>query len=212
MKIDMNNADGFTGSGGPWVPVDKSMKKLVWSESRATGGQNVALRLPQPETILDFYRDTALIAFPSQAPLGEQLKDANPTFTAANSNFTPALLVDGDPETITVVRRKDERSVPEVLISFPEPYTADTLVLQSVRVKGRNRVAKLEVSSDGKTFRPIGTPWARWLLGVPTRSTTGNPKRASHAMASGEPEPDSLPIERRRPKATPRTDRFQVNL
>ena len=67
MKIDMNNADGFTGSGGPWVPVEKSMKKLVWTETHVAGGQTISHELPQPETMLDFYRDVAVIAFPRQA-------------------------------------------------------------------------------------------------------------------------------------------------
>lgn len=39
MKLFMHNSPGYSGTGGPWITVDNSMKQLVWSEAfvSATG-------------------------------------------------------------------------------------------------------------------------------------------------------------------------------
>jgi hypothetical protein len=51
-------------------------------------------------------------------------------------------------------------------------------------VKGRNRVAKLEVSSDGKTFRPIGTICLKWYPAAPTNTIRFDACTARHFRLS----------------------------
>ena len=138
MQIDMNNADGFTGSGGPWVPVEKSMKKLVWTETHVSGGREVSQTLPQPETVLGFYRDVAVIAYPRQLSLYEQMKDAGTTFFAPAPGFDSKAVADGDPQTRALVWKQGQPIGPVLRISFDEPYAADTLVLHSLNI-GRGR-------------------------------------------------------------------------
>ncbi|MDX9971518.1 MAG: glycosyl hydrolase [FCB group bacterium] len=65
LQVSMNSAPGWTGSGGPWVTPEQSMQKVVFSETQVAGGQRVEVDLPQPEAFEGFYRDIAVIAFPS---------------------------------------------------------------------------------------------------------------------------------------------------
>ncbi len=180
MKIDMNNADGFTGSGGPWVPVEKSMKKLVWTETNVSGPQAVSQSLPQPETVLGFYRDVAVVAFPRQPSLVQQMKAARPSFSAPAKDFRPEAVADGDATTCTPILQQAGEGLPCLHISFEEPYTADTLVVESV-TKGRGQpIATLEVSDDGKTYRPIGRLCLKWYPAAPTNTARFDATTARH--------------------------------
>ncbi|MCC6490603.1 MAG: hypothetical protein IT364_24165 [Candidatus Hydrogenedentes bacterium] len=67
LSISMNSAPGWTGSGGPWVTPEQSMQKVVFSETAISGPNQARLQLPQPETVQGFYRDIAVVAFPSPA-------------------------------------------------------------------------------------------------------------------------------------------------
>lgn len=64
MTIGVHNCDGWTESGGPWISVEKSMKRYTWSDTYVKGDGMVDLILEQPETLLDFYRDYKVVAFP----------------------------------------------------------------------------------------------------------------------------------------------------
>jgi hypothetical protein len=64
LEMAIVGCDGWSESGGPWVTPEESMQKVVWSSRRVTGGQKIALDVPQPRTVLNFYRDIALFAYP----------------------------------------------------------------------------------------------------------------------------------------------------
>ncbi|MCX6968103.1 MAG: glycosyl hydrolase [Verrucomicrobia bacterium] len=70
LEIDVANSPGWSGSGGPWITPERSMKQIVWSEVEADGGP-VSLALPQPAAKLGFYREIAVIAVP---PTSERLE------------------------------------------------------------------------------------------------------------------------------------------
>jgi len=65
LEVNMNNDAGWNGSGGPWITPDLSMQKVVWSETEVEGGGRAEVALPQPETVGGFYRDIAVLAFPT---------------------------------------------------------------------------------------------------------------------------------------------------
>ena len=73
IKILMGAGPGWCGSGGPWVKPVESMKHLVYSETRISGGLRVDIELPVPEQrsttwhqMKDpYYKDVAVYAIPS---------------------------------------------------------------------------------------------------------------------------------------------------
>jgi (4-O-methyl)-D-glucuronate---lignin esterase len=67
LMITMPASPGWTGSGGPWVRPEQSMQKLVWSELAVEGPQRFEGTLPQPAAVAGFYRDVAVLVFPTPA-------------------------------------------------------------------------------------------------------------------------------------------------
>ena len=65
IEVNMHNGPGWCGSGGPWVPLEKAMQMVVTSETRVPAGLKFAGVLPQPQTVEGYYRDIAVMAFPT---------------------------------------------------------------------------------------------------------------------------------------------------
>jgi len=65
LEVNMNDDAGWNGSGGPWIKPEESMQKVVWTETNLEGPKSFEGTLPQPETAAEFYRDIAVLAFPT---------------------------------------------------------------------------------------------------------------------------------------------------
>jgi len=65
LKINMNNDAGWCGSGGPWITPELSMQRITVSETTVEGPRSFDGVLPQPAAVRDFYRDVAVLAFPT---------------------------------------------------------------------------------------------------------------------------------------------------
>ncbi|HWD94547.1 MAG TPA: glycosyl hydrolase [Verrucomicrobiae bacterium] len=63
LQISLNIQSGWN-LGGPMVTPDDAPKKLVWTQARVQGGSNSVIRLRQPETRDNFYRDLCVLAYP----------------------------------------------------------------------------------------------------------------------------------------------------
>jgi len=78
LTIGLANAPGYDGTGGPWVPEDQSMRRLVWTEQPVEGPKNLDATLPRPnlpKTGSSFgkvneaskiYYDIAVLAVPAE--------------------------------------------------------------------------------------------------------------------------------------------------
>jgi hypothetical protein len=79
LEFHAMNTPGWSASGGPWIVPERSMKKLVWSETPAEGGaaHTVALvrpvipplkfRTPPRAPRQNFFRDVIVLAVPAAA-------------------------------------------------------------------------------------------------------------------------------------------------
>jgi len=74
LTITLNSGPGWTGSGGPWIKPEQSMQKLVASETAVSGPQRFNGRLAQPKAVEGYYRDVAVLAFPTP-PEPHRIKD-----------------------------------------------------------------------------------------------------------------------------------------
>jgi alpha-L-rhamnosidase len=59
LEFGIAGSPGFSESGGPWVPPQDGMKKLVWSETAVEGGLPFHERLPHPPTVTGAYQTAA---------------------------------------------------------------------------------------------------------------------------------------------------------
>lgn len=92
IEITLGIGPGWTGSGGPWVPIEQSMQHLVSSTVTIKGGIKQAIKLPLPapkppyfgegaftpelkKQWDDFYEDVAVIAYPTPSLLSSKIMD-----------------------------------------------------------------------------------------------------------------------------------------
>ena len=93
LELAIASSPGWSETGGPWVPPEDGLKKLVWSETIVSGPGKAAIVLPHPpsvtgpyqdlpkqleisdllagqtaEQVSEFYRDVKVLALPTAAP------------------------------------------------------------------------------------------------------------------------------------------------
>lgn len=125
VKLSIHNCAGWETAGGPWVTPKLSMQQLSWSQLVVCGPGKSELFLPTPFARMDYYQDIAVLAFPT--PLGDELTaaQAGVQFSAQNKPlFDGAKLTDGNYDT-------ELQFTGELLIEFPQPFRAQSLMLAS---------------------------------------------------------------------------------
>jgi hypothetical protein len=149
LKIAMHACDGFATSGGPWITPELSMQRVVWSETRVRGGKRFSAVLPLPPTKENYYRDIAVLAFPTQAGAGVSTRTVAPVVTTSEG---------GDASFLPTGRNKSRYRMEKagwIQYAFKEPFTVRSL---TVEPDGRNLQAlrlRVEASDDGEVFRPV---------------------------------------------------------
>ena len=180
METAVAGSPGWSETGGPWVEPHQAMKKLVWSETDATGGIEYDGILPHPPVtsgnfqdipvaekegeIPEYYEDIAVLAFrvPAPSPAG-----LSPKLTCSGGDFTLEQLTNG--------RMTDVSELPYgpdgawIQYEFDEPQTifgAD--IMQGIYDDFTARVlsqgddlAVLEYSDDGVAFTPVTTTYGK---------------------------------------------------
>lgn len=182
LKLGIHNCDGWSQAGGPWITPEMSMKKLVWSKVEVEGPEAFSGQLPRPpipETPLinDFYREIAVLAYPS--PRGQRVNGPGTPMTL-NGNLPVGeleKLVDGDMSTHATFRKGDQFQPLEntMEINFTQPVSARSLVIHGIEGHSLADVipGKLEVSGDGEIYKEIATFDLNWSLeGSPQPSIT----------------------------------------
>ncbi len=147
LKIAMHACDGFATSGGPWITPELSMQRVVWSETRVSGGKNFSGVLPQPPTKEDFYRDIAVLAFPAQAGAGVSTRTVVPVVTTSDG---------ADASMLPMGKEKARYRTEEagwIQYAFAEPFTARSLVVGPDGNNMQGLRLRVEASDDGKDFR-----------------------------------------------------------
>lgn len=64
LQVGVMNCAGWATAGGPWISLEQSMKKLVWSRQTIPGETKWKGKLPKPPIFEDYYRDVAVFALP----------------------------------------------------------------------------------------------------------------------------------------------------
>ncbi|WP_461111807.1 glycosyl hydrolase [Spirosoma jeollabukense] len=146
LEMGMHVSDGFALAGGPWITPELSMQKVVYSSVQAKGSQRFSAKLPQPPTSEGYYKNIAVLAFPSLPQDHSQ-----PKITSSRPGVNPQFLLN---RTTKESFRSDTACWIQYV--FDQPFTCRSIL---VRTGGNNYQAQrllIEVSDDGQTFRAIG--------------------------------------------------------
>ena len=150
VKLGFHFSDGFALGGGPWITPEKSMQKVVWSQTTVAGGRVFNDTLPQPETLENYYRDIAVFAFPSLPGTGNSTQTVKPTITTSTGADAQFLVEPGNEKSFT------SNDSCWIQYSFDQPFTLRSLVVKSWLYSrgtyGTNQLI-IETSNDGKSFQ-----------------------------------------------------------
>lgn len=148
LQVSVEGCDGWSESGGPWITPEQGMQHVVWTEKNVAGGGEIALDLPSPPATRGFYRDIALLAFPTLT--GDDL----PLPAAAQcsvTNVDSRKLFDGSGDTSVDFKIKKGSSL-EISWHYAQPVTCGSITVDG----GGNINGNLEASPDGITFSNVG--------------------------------------------------------
>ncbi|HEV9036674.1 MAG TPA: glycosyl hydrolase [Puia sp.] len=145
LRLAMHACDGFAVAGGPWITPALSMQKVVWTRTGVEGGRKVSLTLPQPEAIVGYYEDIAILALPTPADWDRTL---TPTVTTSKGDAR-FLATPGNKESF----KSDDPCW--IQYAYDRPFTCRSIVIHSVNNYQAERLL-VEVSDDGNHFRSLG--------------------------------------------------------
>jgi len=165
MRILLGAGPGWCGSGGPWVKAEESMKHLVFSEKKVSGGKKVNVQLPIPEqrsttwhTMKDpYYEDVAIYAIPNSIlpvidDINEKaLYERDPYSSAPNVKpYLPALAEYDAVKEKNILNQKD-------IIDVSEFLQADGRLLWDAP-KGKWTIIRMGKRVTGASTRPSPKP------------------------------------------------------
>lgn len=150
LDLAMHNCDGWSSSGGPWITQEQAMKMLVWSEVRGRAGSGM-LKVPaQPYTRDGYYRDIAVIGFPTPS---EEAVGALTSVTIAGEAVDKSLLVDGDVKTGLELRATEPDGRAAIQFEYAQPVTIRRLTL--LPLPSGCESIEVQVSQDGVSWSSI---------------------------------------------------------
>jgi hypothetical protein len=125
----VNVSDGYV-AGGPWITPALAMQRLVASETVVAGGRRLALTLPQPPTVLKYYRDVAVLAYP--APAGAVIGPAPVPAVSGNLSAADLAGVTGPSGSARIKLSPLPDGRPgEIRFDYGRPFTARSLEYSS---------------------------------------------------------------------------------
>lgn len=165
LEVNMTNDAGWCGSGGPWITPDIAMQTVVTSEVHIEGSKHVSEVLPQPPERLNFYRDIAVLAYPSPPVEKKKMEDFAPSITASAPGFDASQILHPQEGKFAILPLPGTNAPQYVQFEFPLPYLARSLRL-SIGVQGRDFhdscSGEIQVSDDGRNFHSLRPFTIRW--------------------------------------------------
>ena len=183
LEMAIAGSPGWSESGGPWVPANEGMKKIVWREIRVKGGQAFAGHLPKPAATSgvfqnlpipdeifslsektaappEYYEDVAVVAY--RIPAADvSMNDLNPKITSSGGSFSLAQLTDGDLAVTNLLPSDSAKGYAWIQYEFAQPQTIKAISVvgggsrSPFGITGQSEDRSLEVSDDGINFRRI---------------------------------------------------------
>jgi len=161
LEFIMHNCPGWSASGGPWITPELAMQEITWSETYVKGGSQIQINLAKPANRLNYYRDIAVIAFPSLE--GEDLLQ-NVRLSSRSGEVDATLMNGKDPKGVIVEPAQGENAW--LQFEFAQPYEAklitffiSAIATDKTKIKpldfGEPTSVLLEASDDGIQFRTV---------------------------------------------------------
>jgi hypothetical protein len=129
VQAAMHNSPGYSGVGSHALPVNETMKELVWTESRITANSSSDTILPKPFSKLGVYQDLFTLAYLTGQGEGylvfrDAVQEVRINETAVKTNGTSTI-------DRTNPLRLESKSA-KFDIAFKEPFTAQAIAIYRI--------------------------------------------------------------------------------
>ncbi len=198
LSLEINVGPGYV-AGGPWITPELNLQRLVSSELRIEGGKKFSGALPKPPARSGFYREVAVLAYPT--PAGVEAVQA-PALSCEPAGPDVAMMFTRDAKKVRIAPAPNGAST-FVQMDYGQPFTARSIAFsqrsnskglivatqlpgnwsdnnhgQSVRV--HPPVGQLESSVDGTRWETVCTlPQLGFQLDGRDRQTLAFPARTA---------------------------------
>ncbi len=181
LELAIAASPGWSETGGPWVPPEDGLKKLVWSETTVAAGQRFQGVLTAPPSTTGPYQslamaggieemlgaphgpppptrygDVAVLAYPA-APSAALVPAS--AHSGAGAVLDPAALGDGNLGSTVSMARSPQGETPTVVLDYGRPVTVRSAELfmpnSSMIFAGAFYYAALEASDNGEEWRKV---------------------------------------------------------
>ncbi|QDV74064.1 glycosyl hydrolase [Botrimarina mediterranea] len=171
LQLGMHLCDGFATAGGPWITPEFSMQKVVWSEATFSGGLQIDIELPQPETREGYYRDIATLALP--CPVGHGVDSASqpPTVTTSAGDPGAGRLAKPDNQE----RYRSDKPC-WIRYDFDEPFTARSVTISPDGSNYQCQRLRVEAKDSGGSWRVVSR------LAAPRHGWQDEGRPVTHAL------------------------------
>ncbi len=173
LEIAVHECPGWSNSGGAWIKPEQGMQVVVTSEKTLQGPAHFSGIVSKPHVNLGYYRDVALLVFPTPQGEATHMRDLSPKITANGVKIEGAKLMDGQLGTRVGLPPADRASRNHQLqIEFERPYSARSLMIAGDVPS--HQLCEVQVSEDGQAFKTIQTVvTSDWRTGAVLALTAG---------------------------------------
>jgi hypothetical protein len=151
LQMAMHDSDGFALAGGPWITPELSMQKVVYTQTPIKGGIAFNDTVVRPESYKGFYKDIAILAYPSLAGAGVNSQQVKPKVTSSVAGTDLQYLADRNNKTSFT-----SADSCWIQYEFPSTFTCRSLVVRSNTPNYQAERLRISVSNDGRQFRSLG--------------------------------------------------------
>ena len=181
LELAIAASPGWSETGGPWVPPEDGLKKLVWSETLAMGGKRFTSKLAPPPSVTgpfqslvpdsgglgallggetkvppQHYGEVKVLAFPVAA--GSALVPVS-VHDGLGKAFDPAGLGNGDLTKGIDLARSDKGANPVLVLDYGRAVTARTISFYApgaaLMFAGALYSPRLDASDNGTDWRKV---------------------------------------------------------
>ena len=156
LELSIGSCAGWV-AGGPWITPELSMQDIVWRHTYVEGPVNGRIQLPQPTKNRGYYRDIAVLAYPTLLGEARPVASLKPKVSSDMEGVDWSAALDGDAETFVDLpvweAGEDSRSL---VLEFDAPVAVRSLNLQ-IHEDSKHRKLKLHTSANGINWKEWAT-------------------------------------------------------
>ena len=155
LELSVGSCAGWV-AGGPWITPELSMQDIVWRHTYVAGPVDGRIQLPQPTKNRGYYRDIAVLAYPTLPGEAKSVASLHPKITSDMEGVDWSAALDGDADTsVDLPSWETGEASRSLLLEFDAPVAVRSLNLQ-IHEDSKHRRLKLYTSDDGQN-------WDEWV-------------------------------------------------